>query len=84
MRAIWESYIKPNATINPGHLAYYFCYDSDCPDGITAFQIFASIESKEQFLKSDWYPEYLQKVSDYIVEPPHITTAEVLWNKNEN
>lgn len=83
MRAIWETYIQSNVRLNPGHVAYYFCYDSDNSDGITAFQIFTSLESKEQFLKSQWYPEYLKKVSEFISQPPQITTAEVLWDKNE-
>ncbi|NJK52379.1 MAG: antibiotic biosynthesis monooxygenase [Leptolyngbyaceae cyanobacterium SU_3_3] len=83
MRATWEAYVKPNAQSNPEHLACYFCYDSDNSDGITAFQIFTSAQAKEEFLKSEWYPDYLTEVSKFISEPPQITTAEIMWNKNE-
>ncbi len=84
MRTTWESYVKPNALINPNHLAYYFCYDTNDENGITAFQVFSNIEAKDQFLKSAWYPEYLKIVSEFISEPPLITSAEIIWNKNEN
>ena len=83
MRAIWEFYIRRNAARNPGHCAYYFCYETDDDNGITAFQVFTSREAKEKFLNSEWYPEYLHKVADYITEPPQITEAEVLWTKHE-
>ena len=58
MRAVWERFIKTNVLKNPGHLAYYFNYDQDDPDGVIAFQIFSNAQAKDEFLKS--YEEYLK------------------------
>lgn len=83
MRAVWERYIKPNVSQNPGHLAYYFNTVEDDPDGVVAFQIFTDHAAKDAFLASDWYPEYLEEVSPHIAEPPEITTASVAWSKQD-
>ena len=83
LRAVWERFIKPNVLQNPEHLAYYFNYDQDDQDVVIAFQIFSSVQAKDEFLKSEWYPEYIRQVSDYIVDPPNITTASLLWSKND-
>jgi len=79
--SVWEHYIKPNASANPGHLACFFCLDSGNDTGVTAFQIFSSEEAKEQFLQSPWYPEYLQKVSEFVAGPPTITSSWIAWSK---
>jgi quinol monooxygenase YgiN len=78
---VWEQYIKPHANSNPGHMAYFFCYDSDNETGITAFQIFTDKAAKDAFLTSEWYPEYLEKISAFIVEPPQIVMSELVWSK---
>ncbi|MDB4474498.1 antibiotic biosynthesis monooxygenase [Opitutaceae bacterium] len=83
MRAVWEEYIKPNVRDNPGHLAYYFNTVADDPDGVVAYQIFTNEAAKDAFLASDWYPEYLEKVSVHVAEPPEITTASVVWSKQD-
>ncbi len=83
MRAVWERYIKVNALRNPGHLSYFFNYDQDDPDGVIAFQVFSSVQAKDAFLSSEWYPEYLESVSEFVAEPPQITTASVVWSKED-
>lgn len=83
LRATWERFIKPNALKNPHHLEYYFSYDRDCEERVTAFQIFSSIEAKNDFISSPWYPDYIQEISQHIAEPPEITELSLMWSKNE-
>ncbi|GAB5559795.1 MAG: hypothetical protein SynsKO_14420 [Synoicihabitans sp.] len=83
MQAVWERFIQPNVRSNPGHLAYYFTEVEGDPDGVLAFQIFASSAAKEAFLKGDWYPQYLDAVSEHVATPPEIISASVIWSKNE-
>ena len=81
MRSIWERFVKPNALKNPDHLAYYFCYDTEDRDAVTAFQIFSNAQAKDAFLKSEWYPDYIREVSNCIIAAPHITVTTPIWSK---
>ncbi len=83
LRSVWERFVKVNALRNPGHLAYFFNYDQDDADGVVAFQVFADAEAKDTFLASEWYPEYLREVSEFVAEPPQITTASLVWSKED-
>lgn len=83
LRAVWERFIKPNAFKNPAHLSYFFNYEENDPNRVIAFQVFSSVRAKDEFLESDWYPEYIRQVSEYIAEPPDITTASLVWSKDE-
>jgi quinol monooxygenase YgiN len=78
---VWEHYIRPHAISNPGHMAYFFCFDTGNETGITAFQIFTDEAAKDAFLTSEWYPEYLEKVSEFIEGPPQIEMSELVWSK---
>ena len=81
MLEVWTRHVQPRARDNPGHLAYYFCFDSANPDQVTAFQVFANDAERAAFLGGDWYPAYLAEVSHYISEPPEIVSTQVVWSK---
>ncbi len=83
LRSVWERFIKACVVKNPGHLAYYFSYDLEDPDRVIAFQIFSDIQAKDEFLNSEWYPNYLEQISEHIAEPPIITTASLIWSKTD-
>jgi len=38
---------------NPGHTAYFYCFDNADPDSIYAFQEYASEEASHDFLKDE-------------------------------
>ena len=62
VRRVWEKHVKPRAAANPGHEAYYFCYDSKDVDVICVFQLYSDTAAMESFLEGAWYPEYLAEV----------------------
>ena len=74
--------MKPRATANPAHEAYYFCYDSKDADVICVFQLYSSEAAMQEFLKGAWYPGYLKEVSEFVALPPQITPADLVWAKS--
>jgi quinol monooxygenase YgiN len=69
------------AAANPGHEAYYFCYDSKDADVICVFQLYSDTAAMESFLEGAWYPEYLAEVGEFVAFPPEITPADLIWAK---
>ncbi|MAE67751.1 MAG: monooxygenase [Phycisphaeraceae bacterium] len=84
VRRVWEQYVKPRASRNPAHEAYFFCFDDEDPDVVIAFQLLSSSEAVESFMPGDWYPQYLDQVGEHIQEPPRITRASPLWIKHDD
>lgn len=81
VRRVWEKHVKPRATANPGHEAYYFCYDRNDPDVICVFQLYPDSAALQDFLKGAWYADYLNEVSQFVAVPPQITPADLIWAK---
>ncbi len=42
LRQVWEKHMAPAIAANPGHLAYFYCFDNSDPDAICAFQQYSS------------------------------------------
>ena len=82
VQRVWEKYVKPRASANPGHLAYYFCHDSADPDVVCVFQLYASEQAMKEFLSGDWYPDYLTEIKNVTAAAPQITPAALVWNKD--
>jgi quinol monooxygenase YgiN len=82
VRRVWEKYVKPRATANPAHEAYYFCYDSKDVDVICVFQLYTNETAMQEFLKGAWYSDYLKEVGEFVSDPPQITPADLIWTKN--
>ena len=38
VRKVWEKHMAPAISANPGHTAYFYCFDNNEPDSIYAFQ----------------------------------------------
>ncbi len=81
VKRLWEQHVRPRAADNPGHLAYYFCYDTADPDVICVFQLFANETAGAEFLNGAWYPEYLSEVGTVVAAPPQLTRAALVWAK---
>jgi quinol monooxygenase YgiN len=81
VRRVWEKHVKSRAAANPGHEAYYFCYDSKDADVICVFQLYTDTAAMESFLEGAWYPEYLAEVGQFVAVPPEITPANLIWAK---
>lgn len=81
VRRVWEKFIKPRAEANPDHEAYFFCYDNADADVICVFQLYKSQAAMEDFLKGEWYAEYLREVGEFVATPPQITPADLIWAK---
>lgn len=83
IKEIWQTYVKPRVETNPAHELYYFCYDIKDEDIVSVFQLFTNKESIDQFMNGNWYPEYLEKISEIISEAPIISDAVPVWNKSQ-
>ena len=81
LQGVWEKYVKPRVESNPAHEAYYFCHDADDPDVVCVFQLYSSREDLDAFLSGDWYPQYLEEVSELVIDAPEIRTADPIWIK---
>lgn len=81
VRKVWEAHLGPAVDANPGHLAYFYCFDDTDPDAISAFQVYDSLESSRQFLETDAYAGYLRAVEPLLSGPPQITQLTPVWTK---
>lgn len=81
VRKVWEKHMAPAVSANPGHLAYFYCFDNADPDAILAFQQYVSAEAAGEFLKTDSYAAYLQEVEPLLSGPPQVTALTPMWSK---
>lgn len=81
VRKVWEAHMAPAVNANPGHLAYFYCFDEADPDSISAFQVYDSIESSRQFLETDAYAGYLRAVEPLLSGPPQVSPLTPVWAK---
>jgi quinol monooxygenase YgiN len=81
VRKVWEALMAPAIDANPGHLAYFYCFDDSDPDAISAFQVYDSIESSRQFLETAAYANYLRDVEPLLSGPPQVTPLTPVWAK---
>ena len=81
VRKVWEAHMAPAVDDNPGHLAYFYCFDNVDPDAITAFQVYDSAESSRLFLATDAYADYLRDVEPLLLGPPQVTSLTPIWAK---
>ena len=73
--------MKPRVEANLAHEAYYFCYDDTDPDVVCVFQLCSDHGSIEAFMEGDWYPDYLNEVSQVVAAEPQIIPATPVWTK---
>ncbi|MGH9898600.1 MAG: putative quinol monooxygenase [Pyrinomonadaceae bacterium] len=81
VRKVWERHMQPNIASNPGHEAYFYCFDNTDPDSICAFQIYTNSESLQEFLKTESYATYLKEIKPLLAEPPQVTSFTPMWIK---
>jgi len=73
--------MAPAIAANPGHLAYYYCFDIADPDSILAFQQYQSVEASQEFLKTESYSAYLKEVEPLLMGPPQVEALTPIWSK---
>ncbi|WLQ14441.1 antibiotic biosynthesis monooxygenase [Hahella aquimaris] len=81
VRKVWEKHMAPAVSANPGHTAYFYCFDNAEPDSIYAFQQYASPEASQAFLETDSYAAYLEEVEPLLSGPPQVTSLTPVWTK---
>ncbi len=81
VRQVWEKHLAPAVAANPGHVAYFYCFDNGDPDSIYAFQEYASLEASQEFLQTASYASYLKDVEPLLSGPPHVTALTPVWSK---
>jgi quinol monooxygenase YgiN len=82
VRSVWEKYMAPAISANPGHTDYFYCFDDADPDSICAFQQYANVEASQNFLKTDSYAAYLKEVEPLLSGPPRVTALTPVWSKS--
>jgi quinol monooxygenase YgiN len=80
-RRVWEKHMAPAIASNPGHTAYFYCFDTTDPDSIVAFQQYSSIEASQDFLRTTSYAAYLTEVEPLLAGPPQVTALTPMWSK---
>ena len=81
VRKIWEKHMAPAIASNPGHTAYFYCFDNTDEDSICAFQQYSSVEASQDFLKTNTYAAYLKDVEPLLAGPPQVTALTPMWSK---
>jgi len=66
---------------NPGHTAYFYCFNNADPDSMCAFQQYSSVEASQEFLQTSSRAAYLKEVEPLLVGPPQVTALTTLWSK---
>ena len=82
VQAIWEKHMAPAILNNPGHTAYFYCFDNSDPDSICAFQEYRSEQDAQAFLKTEAYMAYLREVEPLLSGPPQVTSLTPKWSKS--
>lgn len=82
VRAVWEKHMAPAVSDNPGHIAYFYCFDNADPNSIIAFQMYESPEASRDFLQTDSYKAYLKEVESLLESPPQVTELTPEWRKS--
>ena len=83
VRAVWERNMAPAIRDNPGHLAYYYCFDSEDEDVLRVFQLYRDHAASEAFLKHPNYATYLVESRPLLASAPEIHEARPTWTKKE-
>ena len=73
VRKVWQRHMAPAISANPGHTAYFYCFDNNEPDSIWAFQQYESIEASQEFLQTASYALYLKEMEPLLAAPPQVT-----------
>ena len=81
VRATWESWMPAVVSANPGHLAYWYCFDRTDPQVIRAFQVYRDEAAAKAFLEEEAYAGYVAAVEHMLEGPPEVTMADVIWSK---
>lgn len=79
VRGVCERHMQPAIAGNPGHEAYFYCFDDDDPDSICAFQVYADAEASQVFLGTEGYAAYLKEVEPLLAGPPEVTSLTPVW-----
>jgi quinol monooxygenase YgiN len=81
VQKVWKKHMAPAIAANPGHAAYFYCFDNSDPDSICAFQLYASAEASREFLTTDSYAAYLEDVEPLLAGAPQVTALTPMWSK---
>lgn len=81
VRRVWEEHMAPAIAANPGHTAYFYCFENADPDSIVAFQQYVSMEAAQAFLKTVSYLAYLEAVEPLLSGPPQVIGLTPMWSK---
>ncbi len=81
VRAVWERHMAPAIDANPGHLAYFYCFDAHQPEVIAAFQQYRSAEDAAAFLQTDPYLAYEREVAPLLASAPQVQRLTPTWTK---
>ncbi|MDF1503624.1 antibiotic biosynthesis monooxygenase [Roseisolibacter sp. H3M3-2] len=81
VRAAWERHMRPAIDANPGHEAYFYCFDDADADVICAFQQYVDAAAARDFLATDAYAAYLRDVEPLLAGPPQVTALTPVWSK---
>ena len=73
--------MAPAIAANPGHSAYFYCFDNADPDSIHAFQQYTNAEEAAAFLKTEAYAAYLNEVEPLLSGLPEVTPLTTTWSK---
>lgn len=81
VRRVWEKHMAPAISANPGHTAYFYCFDNKDPDSIWAFQQYESEKASQEFVNTVSYAAYLKEVEPLLSSPPQVTPLTPMWSK---
>jgi len=83
VRGVWERHLRPVIESNPGHEAYFYCYDDEDADVVRVYQQYSDATSQEAFLGEDAYALYEEEVAPLLAAPPDVRLVTPWWTKEE-
>ena len=80
VQRVWQKHMQPAIEANDWHEIYVYAVASD-PDRICAFQVYASAEAANAFLKTPAYLAYEKEVAPLLEGPPIVEVLQPRWIK---
>lgn len=80
VQKIWQKRMQPAIAENLGHEIYVYAFGDD-PNRICAFQVYASVEAADEFLRSQAYRDYEAEVTPLLGGPPTVEVLKPQWVK---
>jgi quinol monooxygenase YgiN len=82
LHGVWLRHLQPAISANPGHDAYFYCFDDEDPDVVVVYQQYRDADAAAAFLATTAYRDYFDESAPLLAEAPVLTRATPRWQRD--